>query len=138
MKPQNKGKPVVLFCDGASRGNPGPGAFGYVILKDDDILFQEGKCIGTVTNNIAEYQGLLHGLKKCLELGLDHVTVKSDSQLMVRQLNGEYKVKAPQLIPLFFEAQSLLEKFQRVKVVHVRREENTLADAMCNEALDNA
>ena len=127
---------MILFCDGASRGNPGPGAFGYVIFKDGDLVAQDGKRIGTVTNNIAEYQGLLNGLKRCLELGGSHVTVKSDSELMVRQLNGIYKVRAPQLQPLFANAQNLIKKFKKVEIVHVRREENELADALCNDALD--
>lgn len=129
---------VELFCDGASRGNPGAGSYGFVILQEGEIVSQSGAVLGVVTNNVAEYQGLLEGLKACQKLGAESVVVKSDSELMVRQLNGQYKVRTPHLLPLFTEAVKLLKSFPEYKVTHVRREENKLADALANQALDNA
>lgn len=127
----------VLFCDGASRGNPGPGAYGFVVYDGTEIIAEKGERIGVVTNNIAEYQGLVQGLARCLELGATELTVKSDSELLVRQLNGIYRVKSPQLLPLFEKARTLLRKFKDVEVLHVRRNENSYADALCNQALDS-
>jgi ribonuclease HI len=135
--PQSKFTSLTLFCDGASRGNPGPGSYGFVVFSDGEIVDQQGARLGTVTNNVAEYQGLVSGLKRCLELGAAEITVKSDSELLVRQLNGQYKVKAPQLKILFDEAKGLLHRFKKTSISHVRREENSLADALANEALDN-
>ena len=129
---------VTLFCDGASRGNPGPGSFGFVILTGEKVLAEGKACLGVTTNNVAEYQAVVHGLKKCLELKASEVTVKSDSQLMVRQMNGEYKVKAPRIKPLFDEARRLVRQFLKVAFVHVPREENSHADALANEALNLA
>lgn len=131
-----KGKHLILYCDGASRGNPGPGAYGFVIFQDKEVVFSEGGRMGTVTNNVAEYEGLLKGLEKSLELGATQITVRSDSQLMVRQLNGQYKVKAPHIIPLVQKAVRLLGQFKKVEITHIPREENSLADALCNQALD--
>lgn len=133
-----KGKHLILYCDGASRGNPGPGAYGFVILEDDEVVFSEGARMGVVTNNVAEYEGLLKGLEKSLDLGATQITVRSDSQLLVRQLNGEYKVKAPHIIPLVQKARRLLERFHKVEITHIPREENSAADALCNEALDQS
>lgn len=127
---------MILYCDGASRGNPGPGAYGFVLFQDSDVIFSAGGRMGTVTNNVAEYEGLLKGLEKSLELGASQITVRSDSQLLVRQLNGEYKVKAPHIIPLVQKAQRLLSQFKKVEITHIPREENSLADALCNQALD--
>lgn len=129
---------VDLFCDGASRGNPGSGAYGFVIFKNGEILAQKGATLGTVTNNTAEYEGLLAGLRECVALGATEVTVKSDSELLVRQLNGQYRVKTPHLLPLFQKAKTLLAQFERSEVTHVRREQNSLADALANQALDAA
>jgi ribonuclease HI len=129
---------LELYCDGASRGNPGAGAYGYVILEHGQVIAERAEILGTVTNNVAEYQGLLEGVKECVSLGAKELVVKSDSELMVRQLNGVYKVKSPHLIPLFETARGLLKQIPQVKVLHVRREENKLADALANKALDNA
>ena len=134
-KPSNVSR-WVLFCDGASRGNPGPGAYGFVLYEGREIIAKKGAILGVVTNNIAEYQGLVRGLEKCLELGVKNLTVKSDSELLVRQLNGLYKVKSPQLLPLFETAKLLLKRITHSEILHVRRSENSLADALCNEALD--
>lgn len=127
---------MVLFCDGASRGNPGPGAFGYVIWEDDQLVAEEGGRLGNVTNNVAEYEGLIRGLQKSLELGAKQITVKSDSELLVRQLNGLYRVRAPHLLPFFDKAKRTLGCFKTFSIVHVPREKNKDADRMANRALD--
>lgn len=131
-------KHFTLFCDGASRGNPGPGAYGYAILENEDIVFQEGATMGVVTNNVAEYEGLLKGLEKSIELGATSLIIKSDSQLLVRQLLGQYKVRAPHIIPLVDKAKRLLRQFKKTEIIHIPREENGLADSLCNEALDSS
>jgi len=127
---------LTLFCDGASRGNPGPGAYGFVLYQDESVVFEDGQKLGLVTNNIAEYQGLIKGLQAALKHGASHVVVKSDSELMVRQLNGIYKVRAPHIIQLFQEDKTLLNQFSSSQILHIRREENKRADALCNQALD--
>jgi len=126
----------LLYCDGASRGNPGPASYGFVIFRDGEILERKGGRLGNTTNNVAEYQALIHGLSRLVELAATHIVVKADSELMVRQMNGIYKVKAPGIIPLFQQAKALCQKFTKIEVLHVRREENSLADAMANDALD--
>ncbi len=136
--PQNsaEGDSYILFCDGASRGNPGPASYGFVIFRGGELIESKGGRLGNTTNNVAEYQALLHGLARLQEIGAKRVTVKADSEFMVRQLNGIYKVKAPNIIPLFQQAKTLVSKFEKVEVLHIFREENSLADAMANEALD--
>ena len=127
---------MILYCDGASRGNPGPGAYGFVLYLNEEVVFEEGQKLGEVTNNTAEYRGLIKGVEAALKHGATSLTVKSDSELMVRQLNGIYKVKTPHIIILFQEAKALLSKLDSFKVLHIRREENKRADALCNRALD--
>ncbi|MBY0370770.1 ribonuclease HI family protein [bacterium] len=127
---------MVLFCDGASRGNPGPGSFGYAIFEGEQTIAREGRTLGTVTNNVAEYEGVIQGLARCQELGATEVTVKSDSQVLVRQLNGEYKIKAPHLQTLAQKARELSRGFEKVSFIHIPREENSLADKLANAALD--
>ncbi|NBX77671.1 MAG: reverse transcriptase-like protein [Proteobacteria bacterium] len=129
---------MILFCDGASRGNPGPGAYGFVLMHGEEVVFSQGGRMGVVTNNVAEYEGLLKGLEKSIELGATELTIKSDSQLLVRQLNGQYKVKAPHIIPLVQRAKKLLVQFKKVEITHIPREQNSMADALCNEALDQS
>jgi ribonuclease HI len=126
-----------LFTDGGARGNPGPAAYGYVLEADDGtILAQEGKTIGRATNNVAEYRALIAGLEKALELGLANVTVVSDSELVVKQMRGEYRVKNEALRDLRDEAETLARRLGRVAYTNVRRAENELADRLVNEALD--
>jgi probable phosphoglycerate mutase len=126
-----------LFTDGGARGNPGPAAYGYVLeARDGTILAQEGKSIGRATNNVAEYSGLIAGLEKAIELGLANVTVVSDSELMVKQMRGEYRIKNEALRDLADEAERLARKVGRVAYTNVRRAENELADRLVNEALD--
>jgi ribonuclease HI len=126
-----------LFTDGGARGNPGPAAYGFVLEADDGtVLAAEGKKIGRATNNVAEYRGLIAGLERALELGLANVTVVSDSELVVKQMRGEYRVKNEALRDLRDEAERLASKLGRVQYTNVRRAENELADRLVNEALD--
>jgi ribonuclease HI len=128
-----------LFTDGGSRGNPGPAAYGYVLeAEDGTVLDTRGQAIGTATNNVAEYSGLVAGLTSAVELGLDELEVVSDSELMVRQMSGVYRVKNEGLRQLNLEATGLARKIGRVTYRAVRREHNELADRLVNEALDAA
>lgn len=128
---------ATLFADGGSRGNPGPAASGAVLYAEDGSVLEEiGTYLGISTNNVAEWTGLLEGLRAALELGVDDLTVRLDSELVVRQLNGVYRVKHPGLIPLHQEAKRLLRRFARVDVGHVRRAENAAADKLVNQVLD--
>jgi len=131
------GEAFVLRTDGASRGNPGPAAIG-VVLEDPDgnVLEEIGARIGTATNNQAEYQALLTGLETALDRGVARLLISSDSELLVRQLRQEYRVKNEQLKELYLQARALIQDFERVDVKHVRREDNQRADALANQALD--
>ena len=130
---------AFLFTDGGARGNPGPAAYAFVLeAEDGDLLSSEGVAIGTATNNVAEYSGLVEGLRRALELGLKQVEVVSDSELMVKQMRGEYRVKNEGLRPLYEEAQRLAREVGDVEYRHVRRAENELADRLVNDALDAA
>jgi len=128
-----------LSTDGGARGNPGPAAYGYVLEADDGtVLDARGETIGTATNNVAEYRGLLAGFEAALERGVEEVEVISDSELVVKQMRGEYKVKKETLRELVDEAHALESRFRRVTYTAVRREHNELADRLVNEALDSA
>jgi ribonuclease HI len=128
-----------LSTDGGARGNPGPAAYGYV-LEDEDgtVLDARGETIGVATNNVAEYRALIAGLEKAVELGIDELEVVSDSELLVKQMQGEYRVKNEALRELNDEANSVERKLGRVRYKAVRREHNELADKLVNEALDSA
>ena len=126
-----------LSTDGGARGNPGPAAYGYVLeAEDGTVLDARGERIGIATNNVAEYQALIAGLEKAVELGIDELEVVSDSELLVKQMQGEYRVKNETLRGLNDEANSLERKLGRVRYTAVRREHNELADKLVNEALD--
>ena len=126
-----------LSTDGGARGNPGPAAYGYVLEADDGtVLDARGETIGVATNNVAEYRALIAGLEKAVELGVDELEVVSDSELLVKQMQGEYRVKNEALRELNDEANSLERKLGRVRYTAVRREHNELADKLVNEALD--
>jgi len=126
-----------LSTDGGARGNPGPAAFGYVLETDDGtVLAAHGEKIGVATNNVAEYRALVEGLRKAGELQVDEVEVVSDSELLVRQMSGDYKVKNEALRRLYEEAIELADRFEKVTYTVVRREHNELADRLVNEALD--
>jgi ribonuclease H / adenosylcobalamin/alpha-ribazole phosphatase len=128
-----------LSTDGGSRGNPGPAAYGYVLETDDGtVLDARGETIGVATNNVAEYRGLLAGLESALERGVDELEVVSDSELLVKQMRGEYKVKNETLRELVAQARALAGRLGAVSYTAVRREHNDLADALVNEALDSA
>jgi ribonuclease HI len=128
-----------LSTDGGARGNPGPAAYGYVLEADDGtVLDARGETIGVATNNVAEYRALIAGLEKAVELGIDELEVVSDSELLVKQMQGEYRVKNEALRELNEEANFLERKLGRVRYKAVRREHNELADKLVNEALDAA
>lgn len=128
----------ILYTDGAARGNPGPaGAGAYICTEDGAVVAEIAEYLGETTNNVAEYKGLLYGLEKLVELGAQEVEVLADSELMVKQLNGLYRVKHPNLIPLYREAQALLKKIPSYTIRHVRREMNKDADRLSNLAIDD-
>ena len=128
-----------LSTDGGARGNPGPAAYGYVLESDDGhVLDARGEAIGVATNNVAEYRALLAGLEKAVELGVRELEVVSDSELLVKQMTGEYRVKNQALRELSLAAARLARRLDRVTYTAVRREHNELADRLVNEALDAA
>jgi ribonuclease HI len=127
---------AVANIDGASRGNPGPAAYAVVLQREGQPVVEEANTLGSATNNVAEYTALLAALELASELGVQHFTVKSDSELLVKQMRGEYKVKHPDLQDLYREAQTLRSRFASLRLEHVRREQNKRADQLCNEALD--
>ncbi len=128
-----------LFTDGGSRGNPGDSAYAYIIRdKDGNEIASGSNYLGVMTNNEAEYHGLLAGLKELLRMGADEVEVFMDSELVIKQLKGQYRVKAPNLAPLNREAVDILTGMRSAKVSHVRREHDVIikADALVNWTLD--
>jgi ribonuclease HI len=126
-----------LFTDGGARGNPGPAAAAFVLeAEDGTVLDARGDAIGVQTNNVAEYTALLNGLRRAAELGVTEVEVVSDSELMVKQMRGEYRVKNAALRELSLEAARLGRALDHVTYTAVRREHNELADRLVNEALD--
>jgi ribonuclease HI len=128
-----------LSTDGGARGNPGPAALGYVLeTEDGTVLAAHGEAIGVATNNVAEYRALVAGLSRAAELGVDELEVVSDSELLVKQMRGEYRVKNSALRELSLEAARLAREVGRVTYTAVRREHNELADRLVNEALDRA
>jgi ribonuclease HI len=128
-----------LFTDGGSRGNPGPAAYGFVLeAEDGTVLDARGEAIGVATNNVAEYRGLVAGLERARDLAIGELEVVSDSELLVKQMRGEYKVKNAALRELSLEASRLARDVGEVRYTSVRREHNELADRLVNEALDAA
>jgi ribonuclease HI len=128
---------VRVYSDGAARGNPGPAGAGAVVIDEAGTAVAEiGRYLGEQTNNVAEYEGLLLGLRHALVHGATDVEVLADSQLLIRQLAGVYRVKSPGLIPLFEEAKRLLKRFKNVELRHIPREMNGAADEMSNRAID--
>jgi len=130
---------VVVNVDGGARGNPGPAAIGAVAADPGgEVLLERGVYIGEATNNVAEYKALLLGLELAHELGASSVEVVNDSELVAKQISGEYRVKHAGLKPLYLEAMEALRGFDQAHVRSVRRESNTRADALVNQALDGA
>ena len=128
-----------LFTDGGARGNPGPAAYGFVIeAEDGTVLAAHGERIGVATNNVAEYRALIAGLDRAAELGLGEVEVVSDSELLVKQMSGVYRVKNDALRALSLEAARHARAVGKVTYTAVRREQNKLADKLVNDALDAA
>jgi ribonuclease HI len=131
------GGALVIHIDGASRGNPGEAGFGVQVT--DETGTERAALygyLGRATNNVAEYQALIHALRYALGQGARQVSVFSDSELVVRQIAGRYKVKHPDMLPLHREAKGLLDRFEVASVTHVRREQNREADRLANQALD--
>lgn len=129
---------AVLYVDGASFGNPGPSGIGVVLIVDGESVVTRAEDIGYGTNNRAEYTALLEGLRTARDRGVTDLTVRSDSQLLVRQMQGEYKVKHKGLIPLRIEAEALTRQFERVRFEHVPREMNEEADALSKLGAEEA
>jgi ribonuclease HI len=128
---------VVVHVDGGARGNPGPAAAGAVVsTPEGEVLDEAAEVIGVATNNVAEYRGLLLGLRRARELGASEVEVVNDSELVAKQVNGVYKVKHPDMKPLHAAARQALEAFDRWSIRSVPRAQNAAADALVNQALD--
>lgn len=132
------GGTVVAHIDGGSRGNPGPAGYGVHITREDNSVVELKGSLDMATNNVAEYEGLLAALRWSLEHGARSVHIRSDSELLVKQMTGVYRVKHPGLQPLFEQARGLVRRLGRVRFEHVRREKNRDADRLANEAMDAA
>lgn len=128
---------LKIYTDGGSRGNPGPAASGAVLYsEDDEVVATASKYLGKDTNNQAEYTAIIIGLEKAKSLGAETIELFMDSELAVKQLKGEYKVKNPEIAKRFLEVKNLITQFDHVKIKHVRRELNKAADALVNKVLD--
>jgi ribonuclease HI len=128
---------LIVSCDGASRGNPGPAGIGVQITDEDGhVLAEIAEWLGETTNNVAEYTAALEGLRKASEMGARRVHLRSDSKLLIEQLAGRYKVKASHLRPLHTQVTQLLSGFEQVRLQHVPRERNTEADRLANVGVD--
>lgn len=128
---------ATLFADGGSRGNPGPAASGAVLIDPDGVVIEErGLYLGVATNNLAEWNALLIGLEAAAARGVRHLAIRLDSELVVKQLRGEYRVKHAALQPLHRRAQALMRRFERIDLRHVPRKQNALADRLVNRVLD--
>lgn len=129
-------RPMVAWIDGGSRGNPGVSGCGVVLQLPDGVVERHTLFLGEATNNVAEYTALLAALTRARELGADEIQVRTDSELMVKQLDGRYRVRAAHLVPYWRHAKALLAGFPTATVVHVRREQNRAADRLANQAMD--
>jgi ribonuclease HI len=128
---------LIIYTDGGARGNPGPAGIGAIAKNDDnEIVFEISEFIGKTTNNQAEYRALVSAIKKAKQLKTEEVDFFLDSELVVRQLNGEYKVKNKDLMPLFLEISNFKKQFKKITFSHVRREFNKEADKLANMAMD--
>ena len=138
----HKVEELLLYCDGGSRGNPGPSAIGAVVFdpstEPPELVAEVSECIGVTTNNVAEYRALIAGLEAVAHLRARVMHVRADSLLVIKQLRGEWKVKHANIKPLHAEARALLAEYEVADLQHVPREENTEADALVNQALDAA
>jgi len=128
---------LIVWCDGAARGNPGPAGVGAQLTTPDGAVVAEiAEGLGETTNNVAEYKAAILGLERAAELGALEVTVRSDSQLMVNQLAGRYRVRTAHLVPLYERVRALARGFRRIRFEHVPREQNGEADRLANEGVD--
>ena len=127
---------VVVYTDGASRGNPGPAAIGIVLMENGQVVAELGEAIGRATNNVAEYRALVTALELARGAGARELEVRMDSELVVRQLTGQYRIRDERLAALAGEVKTIARAFDRIQWVHIRRGENARADALANEALD--
>ena len=128
----------TVHIDGGSRGNPGPASYAFVLRRPGQSTIEECDRLGTATNNVAEYTALIRALELAVELGIPKLAVYSDSELMVKQMKGEYRVKSADLQDLYQEACGLRKRFEKLTLTHVRREFNSDADRLCNLALDGS
>ncbi len=129
---------LTIHTDGAARGNPGPaGAGAYIQDQDGKVVSEEFRYLGEATNNVAEYQALLLGMECARELGASRIEMRADSELVVRQLTGEYRVRNPALQKLHARVKQLAREFESVRYTHVRREQNREADRLANRAIDS-
>ena len=133
---ETEGGSAIANIDGGSRGNPGPAGYGVRVEQPDGTIVEIKEFLGTCTNNVAEYSGLLAALRWAAEHGVSQLRIRSDSELLIKQMRGEYRVKNPGLQPLYEEARALARTIGRVTFEHVRRESNTEADRLANEAMD--
>ena len=133
---ETQGGSAIANIDGGSRGNPGPAGYGVRVEQPDGTIVEIKEFLGTCTNNVAEYSGLLAALRWAVEHGISQLRIRSDSELLIKQMRGEYRVKNPGLQPLYEEARALARAIGRVTFEHVRREFNTDADRLANEAMD--
>jgi ribonuclease HI len=127
----------LIHTDGGARGNPGPAGFAFTIERPGDSDVEVKGYLGVTTNNVAEYTALVKALEHAKELGGRRLIIQSDSELLVQQMNGNYKVRNPGLLPLYRKAQSLVDQFDHVEIRHIYREQNKRADQLCNEAMDS-
>ncbi|HMT05121.1 MAG: ribonuclease HI family protein [Solirubrobacterales bacterium] len=130
---------LIVNVDGGARGNPGPAAIGIVVRDGEENVLQDlGETIGEATNNVAEYKALVRGIQMARDMGGDELEIRGDSELVVKQMLGQYKVKHPDMKPLHAEAKEALASVRSWSISHVRREQNAEADALVNQALDAA
>ena len=131
-------KEAIIYTDGGSRGNPGIAGIGILIEdKDGNVIREISQYVGEQTNNVAEYKALSRGLEAALDLGIKKLTCYLDSELVVKQIKGEYKVKNERMIPMYNMVMPLIKKFKSFEIIHIRRELNKRADQLANEAMDN-
>lgn len=130
---------LQAYIDGGARGNPGPAGYGVLIQDEsENVIHEEARFIGVQTNNYAEYRALIYALQYAVDNGVESFRVYSDSELLVRQINGQYKVKAPNLKPVFAEASSLVARIPNFRISHIPRRKNHLADKLANKAMDQS
>ncbi len=129
---------MKIYSDGGSRGNPGPAAYAYIIIKNNEIIHKNAEKLGITTNNVAEYNGLINGLKKAKNIDADKLTCYSDSELMIKQLNNVYRIRSERLKPLYEKVRRLSNFFEKISFVHVPRTNHyiKIVDGLLNKELD--